>query len=100
MEESGARDEEEEEEEPVVPLVPWAKSEAVSREMINIYQVTHQVIFAGGEDEDAMAGVRERIPTLVLVRSAMHAIVMKQHLLSSMTQNVGKESLCRRRDDC
>ena len=83
-EECGARDEEEEEEEPVVPLVPWAKSEAVSREMINIYQVTHQVIFAGGEGEDAMAGVRERTPTLVLVRSAMHASVMKQHLVSTM----------------
>jgi hypothetical protein len=90
----GKEEEEEEEEEeaegedageePVVPLVPWAKSEAVSREMINIYQITHQVIFAAGEGEDALAGVRERIPTLAFVRNAMHAVVLRQHVVSTM----------------
>ena len=68
----------------VYPLVPWAKSEALSREIQNIYQPTHQVIFAGGEGEDALAAVREKVPTLVMVNCTEHAEVMRQHLISTI----------------
>ena len=86
-EEHGDRDEqtqEEDEAEEIVPLVPWAKSEAVSRDMLNIYKSTHQIVFAGGEGEDALAGVRRKMPTLVLVRNNKHASVMRQHVLSTI----------------
>ena len=86
QEENGAEEEEEatQVDEDVMPLVPWAKSEAVSREMLNIHKTTHQVIFASGEGEDALAGVRHKIPTLVFVRNEKHASVMSQHLVSTM----------------
>ena len=67
-----------------VPLVPWAKSESLCQEMINVFRPTHQIIMACGEGEDLLAGVRDKVPTLCMVRSHTHAEVVKQHVLATM----------------
>ena len=64
----------------VCPLIPWAKSEVLVRELINMYKPSHVVSFCTGEGEEMLACVREKVPYLGIVASKRHTDIVKQHV--------------------
>ena len=61
-------------------MIPWAKSETLVRELLNIYQPTHVVSFCIGEGEELLACVRHRIGCVGFACSEHHAELVKQHV--------------------
>ena len=64
----------------ICPLIPWAKSESLVRELINMYQPSHVVSFCTGEGEEMLACAREKVGFLGLVACKRHADVVQQHV--------------------
>ena len=70
----------------VVPLYPWAVSEKVQQEFLNIHQVTHALAWNAGQGELAIACIRNKVHFLGFAVNDVAVAVAREHVTSVMLE--------------